>query len=64
MRCGLGKSRGCHLSGWNNTQAHVTFSSRQKGHGDGVSDHAAILGLYEELLVLHAWDLERICNHT
>ncbi|KAF2035359.1 hypothetical protein EK21DRAFT_106898 [Setomelanomma holmii] len=47
------------FTGWNNTQAHVTFSSRQKSHSNGVSDQAPILGQYEELPIHHFWDVER-----
>jgi heme-degrading monooxygenase HmoA len=40
------------ISGWEHAQAHVSFTARQKRHGD--REH----GPYEELLVHHAVNLE------
>ena len=45
------------FSGWLNAHAHVTFTARQEGYGDG--DNAAIAGQYEEIQVHHARNLER-----
>jgi hypothetical protein len=45
------------FSGWEIPQAHVPFAARQQRHGNG--DHATIIGQYEDILVHHAWNLER-----
>ncbi|KAH8730078.1 hypothetical protein GQ44DRAFT_476977 [Phaeosphaeriaceae sp. PMI808] len=45
------------FSGCENAQAHVTFATRQQSYDS--SDHATTMGQYEELLVHHAWNLER-----
>ncbi|KAJ4365233.1 hypothetical protein N0V83_008851 [Neocucurbitaria cava] len=45
------------FTGWENTQAHVTFAVNQEGHRDG--DKAALNGQYEVIQVHHAKNLER-----
>jgi heme-degrading monooxygenase HmoA len=45
------------LTGWDRSQAHVSFAARQQAHGD--SEGAAITEQYKELLTHHARNLER-----
>jgi heme-degrading monooxygenase HmoA len=50
------------FSGWEAVQAHIAFSARQQNQSK--SEHAAIVGQCEDLLVHHAWNLELKRNGT
>lgn len=58
-RCdaGTGRHEALIFSGWENAQAHVSFSARQQHNGD--SGSGVVVGEYEELLVHKATDMER-----
>jgi heme-degrading monooxygenase HmoA len=52
-----GRHEALIFSGWKNADAHVTFKEKDEGRSDG--DSAAVSVQHEQMLVHHAWNLER-----